>query len=172
MSKKITPSNYSYGDDFVSAFFGLLLFIASLVALCYVCNSFSEGSSTKVGSDFSSSVQNTSSFVVSHQQRTNSERSVNTTTRALSVKGVQEVGEQVVFTIEHFSPEAQYRISFGDGTAQVITQQNVVHTYDRAAQYPVAVEMEYEGVTKTISTKSIDIFPAIEMKASIAEIEF
>lgn len=178
MSKEITPqTNYSYEDDRVSAFFGLLLFIVSAFALYLVCANFANQPTTRT-TEFQHKTETNGGFTLSNAKDDETypqvaERVVvNTAQQALYVDGIQEVGEPIKFTIKHFSPEAQYRIDFGNGQFHEVTQQNIVYTYDRSATYQVQVQIEYNGKVKTISTKTLDIFDAIEMRASIAEVEF
>ncbi|MFK7937308.1 MAG: hypothetical protein AB8G22_27590 [Saprospiraceae bacterium] len=179
MSRNITPSNYSYEDDRVSTFFALLLFLVSIGALYMVCANFStQPSSSATSSNYQQPKQEQKSeFLLSRGTESISTTSaepklVNTASRSLSVNGFTEVGEQIRFTIEHFSPEAKYHIDFGDGRLHEVTQQDVIHSYRHPNTYHVKVQMEYAGQVKTISKKTLSIYPAIEMKASIAETEF
>lgn len=177
MSKNITPSNYSYEDDRVSAFFGLLLFIVTLGALYMVCINFANQPSTPSPLGYQSKSEQKNEFLLSKGAEesfpTTAERTfVNAPTSSLTYEGYTEVGEPITFSIQHFSPEAKYRIDFGNGRIQEVKQQDVVYAYDNPSKYQVKVQMEYAGQIKTISKKTIEIFPAIEMKASIAEVEF
>lgn len=178
MSRKITHSNYSnYEEDSVSSFFGLLLFVIAVLALVMVIINFSTQQTISEISELKPSVETTSqSVLVNQSTRINAKptgtTTVNTDWQSLSVQGIHEVGNTLEFTIEHFSPEAKYSIDFGDGRFRTVEQQTTLRTYKQPGTYAIKVQVEYQGEIKTISTKTLNIFDAIEMQAKVAEVEF
>lgn len=174
MSRKITHSNYE--EDSVSSFFSLLLFIVAVIALYLVITNFSTQQTVSEISELKPAVETYSQPVlINKEARINAkpaEPVVHTDWQRLSIQGFPEVNSTLEFTIEHFSPEAQYRIDFGDGKFRPANQQTTLRTFHRPGTYAVKVQMEYQGKVKIISTETLNILDAIEMQAKIAEVEF
>lgn len=55
----------------------------------------------------------------------------------LLIKGHMEAGEQVYITLENFDAKAQYRIEFGDGKTQAMTEKTIRYTYEKSGNYKV-----------------------------------
>ena len=175
MAKKITHSPQE--DEVLSSFFGVLLFLLALLALYLVCISFPSEHEASALSRMETTIETHSSSVLINNSTRFDAQSTDAVEivpnwQSLTIEGVQEVGETLRFTIGQFSPDATYRIDFGDGKFRPVQQQTFFRTYQRPGNYVIQVQMEYRDQTKVVSSKKLNIFDAIEMQAKVAEVEF
>lgn len=183
MSKNFTPnSSISHpaesesSSEFIGNFFAVLLFAVAIIFLFVVCSHFSDQTTYEKSELRGKTRTNNSSVLVNQVQRVNQSPSQMeedvTSYQPLSVSGIAEIGNNLAFTIETYSPYAEYSINFGDGNFQKVNSKTSYHQYRQVGQYDVQVKIDFKGKSKIISQRSIQIANAIQMKAKVAEMEY
>ncbi len=88
------------------------------------------------------------------------EKSENT---LVNIKGIKEASELIVFEVEGYQKNANYKIEFGDGISRTLRSSKVKHAYRKAGKYNVKLIVSYQNQTKVLYQNPITIAESIEV---------
>lgn len=86
-----------------------------------------------------------------------------TSNAKLNIKGELEVGQPLQFSISNLEQNVDYIIDFGNGTKKNINSPNISYAYSKSGKYSVSIKAIYNGQTKIVDSKIINIANEIEI---------